>query len=457
MHQSTPGAFEKNGQFYKNVEDVRAKDLVLSWNEKTNEFEYKPVVQNFIRTADKIYQLTYEDGTVIETTWSHPFYIEGKGWVKAEELHAGDVSKTDKGTLRIAKVHVDPRSEEVYNFEVAENHTYLVTDQGVVVHNANGYRPSAEFRSLILAMHDRTKTDDGLVADLINLGFNIEAELHPFISLFVAAKGQMELLSAEDELYAQDPRRLLARDIGLEQEFALSEAIYVLEEREERIHTAYSHELAIIDAKEERGEINPAKAEALRQEIFSEWNPIYDNTMDLSFRYKDQLRDLRRTLYSAEPLSNDVFEKRIINHTRATLGDERARKVKLELSRANQLVTAYESALGMDQGEIVAGLPPCMLGGLVGCIVKHGSLFTADRIERHGVTPKFLQYIKSGSERRVFMNRRPLLNQINRRTGWPGWRLKEQYFLNDQWPLNLPPEDSSNHDLVDELTKKQPY
>ncbi|MCB1139696.1 MAG: hypothetical protein KDK23_13110 [Leptospiraceae bacterium] len=116
--------------------------------------KYKPVVQNFIRTADKIYQLTYEDGTVIETTWSHPFYIEWAnwkaaarstnceavlqvfGWVKAEELRAGDVSKTDKGTLRIAKVHVDPRSEEVYNFEVAENHTYLVTDQGVVVHNA---------------------------------------------------------------------------------------------------------------------------------------------------------------------------------------------------------------------------------------------------------------------------------------------------------------------------------
>ncbi|MCB1167520.1 MAG: hypothetical protein KDK33_15275 [Leptospiraceae bacterium] len=119
--------------------------------------KYKPVVQNFIRTADKIYQLTYEDGTVIETTWSHPFYIEWAnwkaaarstnceavlqvfGWVKAEELRAGDVSKTDKGTLRIAKVHVDPRSEEVYNFEVAENHTYLVTDQGVVVHNATDY------------------------------------------------------------------------------------------------------------------------------------------------------------------------------------------------------------------------------------------------------------------------------------------------------------------------------
>ncbi len=136
MHQSTPGAFEKNGQFYKNVEDVRAKDLVLSWNEKTGEFEYKPVVETYIRQADKIYQLTYEDGTLIETTWSHPFYIEGKGWVKAEDLKPGDVSKASEGSLKIVKVHVDPRSEEVYNFQVFKNHTYTVTETGVVVHNA---------------------------------------------------------------------------------------------------------------------------------------------------------------------------------------------------------------------------------------------------------------------------------------------------------------------------------
>ena len=37
--------------------------------------KYKVVVQNFMRTADKIYQLTYEDGTVIETTWSNPWTL----------------------------------------------------------------------------------------------------------------------------------------------------------------------------------------------------------------------------------------------------------------------------------------------------------------------------------------------------------------------------------------------
>ena len=63
------------------------------------------LVQTFIRQADKIYQLTYEDGTLVETTWSHPFYIVGKGWVNAEDMAAGDVSETsDGGSLTIAKV-----------------------------------------------------------------------------------------------------------------------------------------------------------------------------------------------------------------------------------------------------------------------------------------------------------------------------------------------------------------
>ena len=71
------------------------------------------MVQNFIRQTDKIHQIAYKHETVIETIWSHPLYIVGKGWVKAEDLQVGDESKTEIGTLRITKVHVDPRSEEV--------------------------------------------------------------------------------------------------------------------------------------------------------------------------------------------------------------------------------------------------------------------------------------------------------------------------------------------------------
>jgi hypothetical protein len=30
-------------------------------------------------------------GQVIGTTAGHPFYAEGRGWVRCDELHAGDV------------------------------------------------------------------------------------------------------------------------------------------------------------------------------------------------------------------------------------------------------------------------------------------------------------------------------------------------------------------------------
>ncbi len=99
-------------------------DRVLAWGEATGELSCRPVTQTFVRKADAIYKLTYADGTIVETTWSHPFYsarrheppvrmragpappfgasedidvrryIEGRGWVKAKDLAAGDLSYT---------------------------------------------------------------------------------------------------------------------------------------------------------------------------------------------------------------------------------------------------------------------------------------------------------------------------------------------------------------------------
>ena len=54
-------------------------------------------MQTFSRTAPHIYKLTYTNGTVIETTRSHPFYIQGHGWVKANDLVAVDVSASARG------------------------------------------------------------------------------------------------------------------------------------------------------------------------------------------------------------------------------------------------------------------------------------------------------------------------------------------------------------------------
>ncbi|MCB1139698.1 MAG: hypothetical protein KDK23_13120 [Leptospiraceae bacterium] len=49
MHQSTPGAFEKDGVYYKEVQDIKAHDMVRALNEVTGEERYSRVRQTFIR------------------------------------------------------------------------------------------------------------------------------------------------------------------------------------------------------------------------------------------------------------------------------------------------------------------------------------------------------------------------------------------------------------------------
>jgi len=151
------GTQVKTTSGYRNIEDIRAGDKVLSYNEATKLLAVQTVAQTFIRKADRIYTLLYDNGSRLQTTATHPFYIEGKGWVKAADLHVGDdsllsreVSQLDVyGGARLQNVSyrqskqgvivgiiVEDRAETVYNFEVNETHTYLVGESDVVVHNA---------------------------------------------------------------------------------------------------------------------------------------------------------------------------------------------------------------------------------------------------------------------------------------------------------------------------------
>ncbi|MBX7059741.1 MAG: HINT domain-containing protein [Leptospirales bacterium] len=153
VHHSTPGARFQGGHYYKVVEDIVPGDLVLAKDEDSGELLYSRVQQTFIRSADRIYQIRYEDGTLIETTWSHPFYVRGKGWIEARYLRAGDVGETAAGQgLMISSVEIDPRYETVYNFEVEKHHNYFVSEAGVLVHNEDDYGKSivAQYARIVL-------------------------------------------------------------------------------------------------------------------------------------------------------------------------------------------------------------------------------------------------------------------------------------------------------------------
>lgn len=98
---------------------------------------YKEVTALYRNQRDDIIKLHVGE-QIIETTDNHPFWVEGKGWVLADELQEGDkLQKADGSSLTIDKVEFVKLDEPVtvYNFTVADFHTYYVTDLGIWVHN----------------------------------------------------------------------------------------------------------------------------------------------------------------------------------------------------------------------------------------------------------------------------------------------------------------------------------
>jgi intein/homing endonuclease len=130
------------------IEQIKVGDKVYSFNEKTHSKEVKPVTELFYHEVELLFRITLEDGSLIETTWNHPFYVTDAtdkskthhtgGWVEAKNLKSGDRLLLSNGSIVVIDSVVEsPLSNPVavYNFEVEDNHSYFVGDDGVLVHN----------------------------------------------------------------------------------------------------------------------------------------------------------------------------------------------------------------------------------------------------------------------------------------------------------------------------------
>ena len=126
---------------------------VLAQNPETGETAYKEVVETFVRETDCIVHIR-TDGEEIETTREHPFWVEGKGFVEAQFLLAGDSLRLATGkeaTVEEAWQEAQDEKVLVYNFEVADYHTYFVAELGVLVHNACGGHSSIPLKAKNMA------------------------------------------------------------------------------------------------------------------------------------------------------------------------------------------------------------------------------------------------------------------------------------------------------------------
>ena len=67
------------------------------------------------------------NGEWIETTPEHPFYVEGKGWIDAEDLQIGDQIRQADGTTGIVWLKWNIyKTQEMYNLTVDTAHTFFV-------------------------------------------------------------------------------------------------------------------------------------------------------------------------------------------------------------------------------------------------------------------------------------------------------------------------------------------
>ena len=129
---------------------------MLAYDEESGEKAYKPVVQLFRNTTKEWYHV-HVNGEEIICTGGHPFYVLNAAadrqkvnyesqpqsaigaWICARHLRITDkVLLSDGSCAIIEAIEVEKLAvpQTTYNFEVADFHTYYVTQTDVLVHNA---------------------------------------------------------------------------------------------------------------------------------------------------------------------------------------------------------------------------------------------------------------------------------------------------------------------------------
>jgi hypothetical protein len=76
----------------------------------------------------------------VVATGIHRFWKAGKGWTMARDLKPGDPIRTLGGVAKVEAVE-DEKVQPVFNLEVAEGHSFLVSKVGALVHDNSLVEP----------------------------------------------------------------------------------------------------------------------------------------------------------------------------------------------------------------------------------------------------------------------------------------------------------------------------
>jgi Pretoxin HINT domain len=136
---------------------------VLARDEKTGAFAFKTVLRHLYSQYDDTVtvRVVPQGGSSTEAiivSRPHTFFVDGRGWVAAEDLHAGDQIVTGvwdgqgdrpqlvawrgpgpvpvhAGRAIVARISIEHKPLSAHNLTVDGFHTYLVGESGLWVHN----------------------------------------------------------------------------------------------------------------------------------------------------------------------------------------------------------------------------------------------------------------------------------------------------------------------------------
>ena len=117
------------------VQDIEPGQKVLSFDENTNE-QIEGTVNQVLKAKTLSHiKLTFDNGQSINTTKSHPYFVEERGWIKAQSLLKGDICKLRNGdNCKVESVESFKGDYTIYNLHgVSPAHTFFAND--ILVHN----------------------------------------------------------------------------------------------------------------------------------------------------------------------------------------------------------------------------------------------------------------------------------------------------------------------------------
>ena len=159
---------------FKNIEDIQKNDIVLSYNEKTQQNEYSIVLQTMIHNVvEPIYTL-YIKNEQLRVTGIHRFLIKRNNleWIPVQDIKIGDWILFADGTWHLIwKIDINIEHQIVYNFEVSNNHNYYVGYNQILAHNKGG-KGSCFVAGTLITTDSSFKPIEQIQKDDIVLSYN---------------------------------------------------------------------------------------------------------------------------------------------------------------------------------------------------------------------------------------------------------------------------------------------